>query len=296
MPPWPPPWPPPFGVGTSWQDVPNISMVTLSRGSFQCRSLDEGKRTILPSILIPQPRPATSSLLLKTRACRAGPFVVNPNGSTYSYFMSTLDPVAQALVPHILTLDNSDDGEAHTGSQASCSLCMGRSWRALVPTSIARHPSILRCSAPRCLEALASTDAWFAGEAAVNSGQALAYLSDYSTLQYYQTQLNCRLEVWPIISASLQGHAHTVFLPTVISCPNTRSLMQPCMQHAARPISHARSKSMHTPWPLACKLDLTCDLLAMHAAASDCHYRRQIACIHDAVCDTSAALSALTNV
>ena len=35
---------------------------------------------------------------------------MNPNGSTYSYFMSTLDPVAQALVPHILTLDTSDDG------------------------------------------------------------------------------------------------------------------------------------------------------------------------------------------
>ena len=36
-----------------------------------------------------------------------------------------------------------------------------------------------------------------AGEAAVASGQALAYLTDYSTLQYYQTQLNCRLEVKP---------------------------------------------------------------------------------------------------
>ena len=44
---------------------------------------------------------------------------MNPNGSTYSYFMSTLDPVAQALVPHILTLDNSDDGEAHTSIAVS---------------------------------------------------------------------------------------------------------------------------------------------------------------------------------
>ena len=42
---------------------------------------------------------------------------MNPNGSTYSYFMSTLDPVAQALVPHILLLDNSDDGKF----PASCS-------------------------------------------------------------------------------------------------------------------------------------------------------------------------------
>ena len=36
--------------------------------------------------------------------------MVNPSGSTYSYFMSTLDPVAQALVPKMLLLDNSDQG------------------------------------------------------------------------------------------------------------------------------------------------------------------------------------------
>lgn len=30
---------------------------------------------------------------------------------------------------------------------------------------------------------------------AVQAGKALAYLTDYSTLQYYQTTLNCKLQV-----------------------------------------------------------------------------------------------------
>lgn len=34
-----------------------------------------------------------------------------------------------------------------------------------------------------------------AGMRAVRSGEALAYLTDYSTLQYYQTNLDCKLLV-----------------------------------------------------------------------------------------------------
>ena len=48
--------------------------------------------------------------------------MVNPSGSTYSYFMSTLDPVAQALVPKMLLLDNSEEGEQPT----LCACCAAR--------------------------------------------------------------------------------------------------------------------------------------------------------------------------
>ena len=98
---------------------------------------------------------------------RGGPFVVNPSGSTYSYFMSTLDPVAQALVPKMLLLDNSDEG----APGADFASALHQPARQLMPMFMR------------------------AGEAAVAAGDALAYLTDYSTLQYYQTQLNCKLVV-----------------------------------------------------------------------------------------------------
>ena len=62
-------------------------------------------------------------------ACRARPgaFVVNPNGSTYSYFQTTLDPVAQNLFrpPFVNLLNNSEDGRI----QPLClvwHICLGR--------------------------------------------------------------------------------------------------------------------------------------------------------------------------
>ena len=94
--------------------------------------------------------------------------------------------------------------------------CAGAILTCVCHQGLLRYPSLQRLSAPHHVEALGITSIWTAGEAAVNSGQALAYLSDYSTLQYYQTQLDCRLEVCPVMCASLLGHARTVVLPVQV--------------------------------------------------------------------------------
>ena len=70
------------------------------------------------------------------------------------------------------------------------------------------------------------------------SGQALAYLTDYSTLQYYQTQLDCRLVVrWPCRSP----HTPTTTRKGALHCHASRlqalqagqpSQRLPCRFHA----------------------------------------------------------------
>ena len=67
--------------------------------------------------------------------------MVNPSGSTWSYFMSTLDPVAQALAPKILLLDTSDEGTALFAA-VGCARTHA--------TELATAPPAKPCVSPRC--------------------------------------------------------------------------------------------------------------------------------------------------
>lgn len=84
-------------------------------------------------------------------------FVVNPNGSTYAYFLSTLDPVAQALFSKLAFVPDPDSGASNPSSSrdfccsytctvlkvcarsislgGSCHTCSSAGWRQIAPTN-----------------------------------------------------------------------------------------------------------------------------------------------------------------